>query len=210
MTERIVRTITFSSRLILGRRIVLSPAEAVDDGEDADDDQPAAHQHVADEEDAHHKVVEEAVEEEGDGVGARLPALARRQRGHHFSASLAYQLRHRNDLVAAGSQRLDQHGQRGNGCGAIPAAVVEKNDGASIPRLRLHVFHLLKNAFGDLLGSLARMLVPVVGIDFVADDDVTQSLDAGYRSRLIVGIGFLVDRIRGTEIERLHAKLRGE
>ena len=121
-------------RLIVRRREVLSLAQPVDDGEDADDDQPPAHQHVADEEDAHHKVVEEAVEEEGDGVGARLPALARRQRRHHLGARLAHQLRYGNDLVAARSQRLDQHRQRVNRGLAVAASVVQKDDRASIPR----------------------------------------------------------------------------
>src|SRR5437588_9900208 len=97
--------------------------------------------------------------------------------------------------------------QRGNGGRTVPASVVQKNDGAFIPRVGLHIRDLLKDAVRDLLGRFARMLIPVVRIDLVADDDVTQSLDARYRSGLIVRIRFLVDRIRRTEIKRLHSKL---
>jgi hypothetical protein len=97
------------SRLIARGREVLSRAQPVDDGKDADDDQPSAHQHVADEEYAHNKVVEEAIKEERDRIRACLPALAPGQRRHHLGAGLAHQLRNRNDLVAARLQRLDQH-----------------------------------------------------------------------------------------------------
>ena len=154
--------------------------------------------------------MEEAVEEEGDGVGARLPALAGRQRRHHLGASLANQLRYGNDLVAARFQRFDQHRQCGDSWRAVPASIVQKNDGALVPRAGLHVRDLLKDAVGDLPGSFAGMLIPVVGVDFVADNDVAQSLNVRYRSGLVVGIGFLVDRVGWPEVKRLHSDLGGK
>ena len=76
--------------------------------------------------------------------------------------------------------------------------------------MRLHVLDLLEDAVDDLLRGLARVLVPVVGVDLVADDDVAEILDAIDGSSLVVGVGLLVDRVGRAEVERLHAKLGGE
>ena len=76
--------------------------------------------------------------------------------------------------------------------------------------LGLHVLDLLEDAVDDLLRSFARMLVPVVGIDLVADDGVAEILDALDGSGLIVGVGFLIDGVGRTEVERLHAELGGK
>ena len=59
-------------------------------------------------------------------------------------------------------------------------------------------------------GRLARMLVPVVGVDLVADDGVAVLLDAHDRRGLVVGVGLLVDVVGRAEVERLHAELAGE
>jgi len=191
--------------LIIRCGVVLSFAEAVDDGEDAYKDEARAHKHVANEEDAHDEVAEEAVEEEGDGVGAGLPALARRQGRHHLSASLADEFGDGDDLVAAVAERLNQHRKRLYGDGAVAPSIVQEDDGALVPRVRLHVLDLLEDAVDDLLWGLARVLVPVIGVDLVADDGVAEILDAIYRGGLVVGVGFLVDRVWRAEVERLHA-----
>ncbi len=52
------------------------------------------------------------------------------------------------------------------------------------------------------------MLVPVVGVDLVADDDVAQALDAIDGRGLVVGVRLLIDGVRRPEVERLHAELR--
>src|SRR6185437_606339 len=190
--------------------IVLPLAQTVDDGTDAEDDEPGAHQHIADEEDADNNVIEEADEEKGDGVRASLPALPGRQRRHHFGACLSQQLRDRDDLVAMCPQRLDQHGKGSYGRGAIAAAVVQQDDRAFGPGPDIHVRYLLEDAVGDLLWGLARVLVPVVGVDLVAENDVAHALNAIDRRGLIVGIGLLVNGVGWAEIKRLNAKLGGE
>ncbi len=60
------------------------------------------------------------------------------------------------------------------------------------------------------LGVLRRILVPVVGVDLVADDDVAEALDAIDGRGLIVGVGLLIDGVRRPEVERLDAELGGE
>ena len=62
----------------------------------------------------------------------------------------------------------------------------------------------------DLLRRLARMLVPVVGVDLVADDGVAILLNAHDRRGLVVGVGLLVDVVGRAEVERLHAQLAGK
>ncbi len=54
------------------------------------------------------------------------------------------------------------------------------------------------------------MFVPVVGIDFAADDDVAHLLDAPGRLGLVVGVGFFVDVVGRAEVKRLDAELAFE
>ena len=51
------------------------------------------------------------------------------------------------------------------------------------------------------------MLVPVVGIDLVADDHVAEVLDAVRGGGLVVGVRLLIDRVGRPEVERLHSQL---
>ncbi len=199
------------ARLVVGRGVVFARAQAVDDGEDADDDEARAHQDVADEEDADDDVVEEGDEEEGDGVDEGEPVLLPAgDGGHDLLAGLADELADGDDLVAAGAEGLDEHGQGGHGGGAVAAAVVEQDDGATSPGLLGHGVDLLEDAVGDLLRGLAGVLVPVVGVDLVADDDVAEALDGVDGGGLVVGVGLLVDGVGGAEVERLDAELGGE
>jgi hypothetical protein len=154
--------------------------------------------------------VEEAVEEEGDEVGARLPALMGGYRRHHLGAGFSNEPGYRNDLIAVIAEGFNERREGRYRYGTVASAVVQKNDGASVPRLRLHFFNLLKDSVDDLFGSLAGVFVPVVGVDLVADDDVAEALNSFYRSGLIVGIGFLIDGVRGAEVKGLDAKLGGE
>ena len=54
------------------------------------------------------------------------------------------------------------------------------------------------------------MLVPVIGVDLVADDGVAHLLDAIGGRSLIVGVRLLIDRVGRPEIERLNAELGRE
>ena len=58
-----------------GDACAVRPAQTVDDGEDADDDEPRAHQDVADEEDDHDEVADDGERGEGDGIGNRAQVL---------------------------------------------------------------------------------------------------------------------------------------
>ena len=59
-------------------------------------------------------------------------------------------------------------------------------------------------------GVLRRMLIPVVGVDLVADDGVAVALDADDGCGLIVGVGLFIDVVRRAEVERLDAEFTGE
>ncbi len=54
------------------------------------------------------------------------------------------------------------------------------------------------------------MLVPVVGVDFVADDDVAEALDAVDGRGLVVGVGLLVDGVGRAKVEGVDADLGAE
>ena len=54
------------------------------------------------------------------------------------------------------------------------------------------------------------MLIPVVGVDLVADDGEAELLDADDGLGLIVGVGLFVDVVGRAEVERLDAEFAGE
>ena len=193
-----------------GRSHGVGAEQAVDDGEDAHQDQPRAHQNVAQEEDQHNELADDGHAGEGDGVRQGAQVLAEGQLGHHLGGGLVHQLGDGDDGVAIGAQGVDQRGQCGHGGGAVAAAVVQQDDGAAELRLDLHGLQLFEDGLGDLGGRLARMLVPVVGVQLVADDGVAGLLDALHRGGLVVRVRLLVDVVRRTEIERLNAQLAGE
>ena len=116
-----------------------------------------------------------------------------RQRRHHFGAGLSHQLRHWHNLIAARAQRLNQHGQRRNRRRPVSSAVMQQDHRTFVPRMSLHVSDRLKHAVGNLFGRLPRMLIPIVRIDLVPDNDVSQPLNPLYRRGLVVGIRLLVN-----------------
>ncbi len=59
-------------------------------------------------------------------------------------------------------------------------------------------------------GDLAGVLVPVVGVDLVADDDVAEALDVLDGRGLVVGVGLLIDGVGRAEVDGLYAELGGE
>ena len=58
----------------------------------------------------------------------------------------------------------------------------------------------------NLVRRTPRIVAPVVGVNLVADGDVTQLLRQLQRPHLVGGIGLLVDGIRRPEQHRLHAQ----
>jgi hypothetical protein len=160
--------------------------------------------------DHHDELADDGHAGEGDGIRQGAQVLAEGELGHHLGGGLAHQRGDGNDGVAVGAQGVDQHGQRGNGGGAVAAAVVQQDDGAAKLRLGLHGLQLIEDGLGDLGRRLARMLVPVVGVQLVADDGESGLLDALDRGGLVVGVRLLVDVVGRTEVERLNAQLAGE
>ena len=132
------------------------------------------------------------------------------ERRHYFGARLAHQLGDGNDLYPRARSASMSFGQSVDGRLAIAAAVVQQDDGAAHPGLVFIVVDLLEDAVDDLLRGLAGVLVPVVGVDLVADDDVAELLDAVGGRGLVVGVRLLIDGVGRPEVERLHAELGGE
>src|SRR5271166_1728459 len=173
-------------------------------------DQPRAHQHVAYEEHIHNKVAEEGQEEKCNRVNARLPAHLRRDGRHHLGGGFAHQLGDRHQLVSLGAKCRNQQRQRGDRRRAVAASVVHENDAAAKPRLVLHDRELGEYVVRDLLRRLARVLIPIVGIDLVADDGVAHLLNAISGGGLVVRVRLLIDRVGRTKIKRLDAELGGK
>ena len=124
--------------------------QAVDDGEEADDDEARAHENVADEEDHDDEVADDVERGEGDGIGDGAHALPEGERRHDLRGGLAHQRGDGNDGVAVGAQRVDERAQSGHGDRAVAAAVVHEDDGAAELRLGLHGFKLGEDRLDDL------------------------------------------------------------
>ena len=185
-------------------------AQAIDDREDAHQQQPRAHQHVADEEDQDDEMADNGQPGKCDGIRDCAQGLPEVKRGHNFRGGLAHERRDGNNGIAVSAQGVNDHRQRGHGGAAIAAAVVEQDDGAPELRTGLHLDQLIEDRLRNLLRGLADALIPIVGVDLVADDDVAVVLYTHDGRSLIVGVRLLVNVVGRAEIKRLHAELAGE
>ena len=169
-------------------------SELFDQREDADDECAATDEHDADDEDRRDAGAQPAIDAEDEAVGARLPALHRGERHHHFGARLADQVGDGNEVVALDAQRVDDFRQRLHGVVAFAAAIVEEHDVA--------VFGLAHDVVDDfLLGNLAAAgkLLPIVRVDFLADDEIAHVL-RDRKLRDFFGVfGLMVDAVGRTE-----------
>ncbi len=150
-------------------------------------------------------MVEEGDEEEGYRVDQGGAALLGGEGRHNLGAGLADELTDRDDLVAAGAKSLDKDGEGGYGGGAVAAAVVHEDDRAAHPGLGLGFIDLVEDGVDDLPGCFAGVLVPVVGVDLVADDDVAVGFDVLNGGGLVVGVRLLVDGVGRAEVDGLDA-----
>src|ERR1035437_1793202 len=185
-------------------------AQALDDGEDADQQEAGAHEDVAEIEDQQDELADDGQAGEGDGVRQGAEALREGDFGHHLVGGFSHQRAYGHDGVAVGAQGVNEDGQGGDSGGALAAAVVKQDDGAAELRLGLHGLQLVEDGLGDLGGRPAGILVPGVGAYFGADDGVSVLLDAHDRGGLVVGVGLLVDVVGWAEVEGLNAELAGE
>ena len=125
--------------IVAGRGQAVRPAQAVDDGEDADERCSRALIRMSPTKKTRTMNLPTMAERgEGDGVGQRCAALPEGERRHDLGGGLAHQRGDRDDGVAVGAQGVNEHGQGGHGGGAVAAAVVQQDDGAAELRLGLH------------------------------------------------------------------------
>ena len=139
--------------------------------------------------------------------GMRAHALPEGEGWHDFSGGFAHERGDGNEGVAASAQSVDQRAESGDRRGAVAAAVMHEDDGAAKLRLGLHGVKLGEDRLDDFVRGFEWVLIPVVGIDFAADDGVAHLLDAPGGRGLVVGVGLFVDVVGRAEVERLHAKL---
>ena len=66
---------------------------------------------------------------------------------------------------------------------------------------------LIENQLRHFFRSLARALVPVIGIDLVADHREPELLNPHDGRSLIIRVGLFINVVRRPEIQRLHPKL---
>ena len=165
-----------------------------DQREDADDERAAADKHDTEDEDRGDSGAEPAIDAEDETVGASLEALHRCERHHHFGAGFVDQIGNRDKLVALEAQRVDDFGQRLNGVIAFAAAIMEQHDVA--------VFGLAHDVVDDfLLGNLAAAgkLLPIVRVDFLADDEIAHVLRDRQLRDFFRVFGLMVDAVGRTE-----------
>ena len=132
------------------------------------------------------------------------------QRWHDLRGGHAHERRDGDDGVASRAQGVNEVGKSGDGDGAIAATIVHEDDGAAKLRLCLHGIQLVEHELGDLFRGLAIALIPVVGVDLVADHGEAKLLYAHDGRGLVIGLGLFVDIVGRTEIKRLHAEFAGE
>ena len=87
---------------------------------------------------------------------------------------------------------------------------MHEDDTAAELRLLLHDGELVEHAVADFVRRFAGMLIPVAGVDLVADDGVAIALDAVGGFGLIVCVRLFINVVGRAEVERLDAEFTGE
>src|SRR5882762_5929916 len=168
-------------------------AQFFDQGEDADNQGSAADHDDADNENGGDAEAEPVPDSEDEAVGAGFQFFLSGERHHYVGAFLSEEVGHGDELIAVFTQLVDNLRQGHDGVGALAAAVVEEDDVAHA-RLANHVV----NNF--LRGNLFAIdLAPIVGIDFLADDQVAHILGEGQLRDLFGVLGLMVDAVGRAE-----------
>src|SRR5208282_1189653 len=180
------------------------------DGEEADRNQAPGHQDVTQEKtdrDARHGGTEKP---EADPIQPRGPILVGRERRHDIRFRFAHQLVDGDELKSAGTRAIDNQRKRQHGSFPIAAAIVHENDVAALRIVRLAGWQVVEYARGDLFWRERRLVVPVPGIDLVADSDVAHALRKFERPHLVFGIWLRIDGVRRTKQHGANAQAAGE
>src|SRR5208282_3695034 len=186
-------------------------AETIKDGEHADGNQAARHQDVAEEEDdrdAQHGGAEQA---EADPIQLRGPILVGRERGHDIGFGFAHQLVDGDEIKSAGTGAVDDQRERPYGSFAVTAAIVHQNDVAAPHHIvRLTGGQVVEHLSGDLLRRERGLVLPVLGVDLVADGDVAHALREFERAHFIFRVGLGVDGVGWTEHHGANSQAAGK
>ncbi len=142
--------------------------------------------------------------------GIARQVLLRGQRWHHLGGGHAHERRDGDDGVASRAQGVNEVGKSGDSDRAIAATIVHEYDGAAKLRLCLHGIQLVEHELGNLFRGPAIALIPVVGVDLVANHGEAKLLYPHDGCSLVIGLGLFVDIVGRTEIKRLHTELAGE
>ena len=99
-----------------------------------DNERAAADQQNSGHEDESDARAEPAEHFKNKSVGAHQQPFLVRERRHHLRARLAQQVGNGDEFVAFGAQPVNNLRQRGDGVGAISAAIVHQDDVAATER----------------------------------------------------------------------------
>ena len=116
----------------------------------------------------------------------------------------------RNNLQSFCAHAVDDPGQSQHGLLAIASAVVQQDDVAAANVVRGAGRQMRQHIGDDLIGAVARIVAPVVGIDLVADGDVAHVLRGLERAHLVFGVGLGVNRIGRAKQNRANAQAAGK
>ena len=135
---------------------------------------------------------------EDESVGASLKLFFRGKGQHHLSACFPDEVRNGNELVALCAKGVDDLRQRGKGLAAIAAAVVQKNNIAFV--------RLPQNAVNNFFSGdrLAVLQAPVIRIDALADNQVSELLRIGKLRHFLGIFRLVIDAVRRAEKDRLY------
>src|SRR5467141_1234752 len=167
--------------------------QLLDQRQQADHQSASTYQKDAEDEDDANEETEVLKNPEDESVGASFKLFFRGERQHDLRARFPDQVRSRNELVALCAKSVDDLWQRGKGLAAIAAAVVQKNNIASV--------RLPQNAVDNLFSGdrLAVLQAPVIRIDALADNQVPELLGIGKLRHFLGIFRLVIDPIRRAE-----------
>ena len=194
---------------LLGRSVDMRKKTVVD-GKHADRNQAPGHQNVPEEKDDRDRGHRRAEEPEADPVQPSRPIFVGRERRHNIGFRLPHQLIDRDKGKSAGASAIDNQRERKHRSLAIPAAVVHQNDVAACLIVLLTRRQMLQHRSRNLLRSQRWIIIPVFGVEFVADRDVAHALREFKRLHLVFGIGLGINRVWRTEQHCANTQPAGE
>src|SRR6266403_177428 len=174
--------------------------QLLDQRQQADHQSASTYQKDSEDEDDANEETEVLKQPEDESVGAGFKLFFRGEWQHHLRARFSDQVRNGNELVALFAKRVDDLWQRGKGLAAIAAAVVQKNNIAFVLLPQDAVNNLFS---GD---GLAVLQAPVIRIDALADNQVSELLGIGKLRHFLGIFRLVIDTVGRTEEDRLYSE----